>query len=217
MSLDLWEIKGTEQGRLRPPCPSSAHPSGRRFVDTCAALKGRVRVAAIKCRSAEVGSPPLSRRWARRAFGFVERQSRATENPPTKYRRNTDVIPTWFLALFLTATPALAIDVPSGQPMELQEVLVDDLGTETWLRFRFVAPEIAREGGSVTYATAEPDFMHLCETLALPYITEFALEGDVIVISLADRPTEFGTADREATQFFEAFRPVDNTCIWEGL
>ena len=121
------------------------------------------------------------------------------------------------LALTLAATPALAIDVPSGQPVELHEVLVDDLGDEVWLRFRFIAPEIAREGGSITYATAEPDFMHLCETLALPYIAEYALSGDVIVISLADRDTEFGLPDPDATQFFEAFRPVDNTCIWEGL
>ena len=59
--------------------------------------------------------------------------------------------------------------------------------------------------------------MHLCETLALPYIAEYALSGDVVVISLADRDTEFGQADPDATQFFEAFRPVDNTCIWEGL
>ena len=88
------------------------------------------------------------------------------------------------LALTLAATPALAIDVPSGQPVELREVLVDDLGDEVWLRFRFIAPEIAREGGSVTYATAEPDFMHLCETLALPYIDEYGLNGDVVVLSL---------------------------------
>lgn len=121
------------------------------------------------------------------------------------------------IALTLTATPALAIDVPSGQPIALHEVLVDDLGDEVWLRFRFIAPEIAREGGSVTYATAEPDFMHLCEALALPYIAEYTLSGEVIVISLSDRKTEFGQPDPAATQFFEAFRPVDNTCIWEGL
>lgn len=136
---------------------------------------------------------------------------------PTQYRRHTDALPTGILAAFLLATPALAVDVPSGQPVELHEVLVDDLGDEIWLRFRFLAPQIARDGGSVSYAAAEPDFMHLCETLALPYIAEFALTGDVIVISMADRKVEFGQPDPDATQFFEAFRPVDNTCIWEGL
>jgi hypothetical protein len=121
------------------------------------------------------------------------------------------------VALILAASPALAIDVPSGQPMELHEVLVDDMGAETWLRFRFIAPQIARNGGSVDYVKAEPDMAHLCENLALPYITEYALEGQMIVISLADRETEFGEADPDATQFFEAYRPVDNSCIWEGL
>ncbi|MBD3662691.1 hypothetical protein H9Q16_02035 [Sulfitobacter sp. TSTF-M16] len=114
-------------------------------------------------------------------------------------------------------SPALAVDVPSGQPVELQEVLVDNLGTETWLRFRFIAPRIAREWGEIGFADAEPDMVHLCETLALPYIAEYGLKGEVIVISLADRATEFGVADPDATQFFEAYRPVDNTCIWEGL
>lgn len=117
-----------------------------------------------------------------------------------------------------SAAPALAIDVPSGQPVELQEVLVDDLGNnQTWLRFRFIAPQIARDGGTVDYETAAPDMAHLCQSLALPYMAEYALEGQMIVISLADRATEFGVADPDATQFFEAFRPVDNACIWEGL
>ena len=120
-------------------------------------------------------------------------------------------------ALILTATPALAIEVPSGQPVELHEVLVDDLGSEIWLRFRFIAPQIAREGGSVNYAKAEPDMAHLCENLALPYIQDYALDGQMIVISLSDRETEFGQPDPAATQFFEAYRPVDNSCIWEGL
>ncbi|NNK16137.1 MAG: hypothetical protein HKP51_04445 [Sulfitobacter sp.] len=124
---------------------------------------------------------------------------------------------TLFAAVILAASPALAIDVPSGQPVELQEVLVDEIGTETWLRFRFIAPEITRDGGAVHYETAAFDMTHLCDVLALSYIDQYALTGDVIVISLSDRATEFGTADPDATQFFEAYRPVDNVCIWEGL
>ena len=33
-----------------------------------------------------------------------------------------------FLPFFLAASPALATDLPSGQTVELQEVLVDQLG-----------------------------------------------------------------------------------------
>ncbi|MGB3243090.1 MAG: DUF6497 family protein [Sulfitobacter sp.] len=132
----------------------------------------------------------------------------------SQYFRFTGVLST---CLFLFATPALAIDVPSGQPVELQEVLVDDLGNEVWLRFRFVAPEIARETGSISYDIAESDMAFLCNSLALPYIAQYELDGQMIVISLADRETEFGQPDPDVTQFFEAYRPVDNLCIWEGL
>ena len=59
------------------------------------------------------------------------------------------------LSLVLAASPALAIDVPSGQPITLQEVLVDTIGAETWLRFRFVAPEITSDAeGQDPEATA---------------------------------------------------------------
>ena len=120
-------------------------------------------------------------------------------------------------AFIFVATSALAVDVPSGQPVELQEVLVDQIGVETWLRFRFVAPQIAREGGSVGYDLAGPDMTSLCDTLVIPYVAAYALKGDVIVISLADRAVEFGSTDPDTTQFFEAYRLENGTCIWEGL
>ncbi len=122
-----------------------------------------------------------------------------------------------FAALILVASSAWAVEVPSGQPVDLQEVLIDEVGTETWLRFRFVAPKISRDANGMDYETSVHDMGHLCEALAIPYALDFDLQGDVIVISLADRATEFGVADPDATQFFEAYRPVDNTCIWEGL
>ncbi|APE42875.1 hypothetical protein BOO69_05130 [Sulfitobacter alexandrii] len=121
------------------------------------------------------------------------------------------------LALMLAASPALALEVPSGQPVTLQEVLVDSVGPQSFLRFRLVAPAIARETSDLDYETVAADLMYLCQDLAIPYIAEFELTGDVIVISLADRETEFGVADPESTQFFEAFRIEEGRCIWEGL
>jgi Family of unknown function (DUF6497) len=115
---------------------------------------------------------------------------------------------------FFVALPALALELPSGQSADLQEVLVDDLGSETWLRFRFVAPQISRAAADAD-ETAQ-DMLFLCTHLALTYIADFDLSGDVIVVSLADRALEFGVADPDATQFFEAFRAQDGTCIWEG-
>ena len=121
------------------------------------------------------------------------------------------------LAFILAATTAQAVDVPSGQPVELQEVLVDQVSGETWLRFRFIAPQIARDTGAIDSVQAGPDMAFLCEAVAAPYIAQYELTGDVIVISMSDRRAEFGAADPDMTQFFELFRLNDNTCIWEGL
>ncbi|HDZ82674.1 MAG TPA: hypothetical protein ENH56_15745 [Roseobacter sp.] len=121
------------------------------------------------------------------------------------------------LAFILAATTAQAVDVPSGQPVELQEVLVDQVSGETWLRFRFIAPQIARNTGAIDSVQAGPDMAFLCEAVAAPYIAQYELTGDVIVISMSDRRAEFGAADPDMTQFFELFRLNNNTCIWEGL
>ena len=117
-------------------------------------------------------------------------------------------------ALLLTVSAATAQDVPSGQPLTLQEVLVEELGEDSWVRFRFVAPDLTRDAD---YDAKADDMIHLCDTLALPYIAEYALESDVIVISFAQKETEFGVADPDTVQIFEAFRAPDGACIWEGF
>jgi len=85
------------------------------------------------------------------------------------------------------------------------------------VRFRFLAPEIAREGGRIEFAQAEEDMKFLCESYALPRIAENGPKPTQIIISLSDRIVEFGSVDPAATQFFEAYRPEDTTCIWEGF
>lgn len=111
---------------------------------------------------------------------------------------------------------ALSQAVPSGQPITLTEVLEDVVGGEDWLRLRFVAPQIARDGGTVSYEMAEADFAHLCDKVARPYLVEYALDPDVVVISLMDRRVDFGATDPEVTQFFEAFRIADDACILDA-
>ena len=117
----------------------------------------------------------------------------------------------------LLAGPVLAqqVQVPSGQAVTLNEVLIDDQPGEIWVRFRFIAPDIARQGGTVSYDIAAPDMDHLCENLVLPYLQEYALTPARVVISLSDRAVPFGAAAPEATQFFEAYRPETSRCIWE--
>ena len=122
------------------------------------------------------------------------------------------------IALFAALpVPLAAFDLPSGLEVSLTEVLVDQVGGETWLRFRFIVPAIARGEGAVTYADAEGDMAQLCSDLALPYLSEHQLKAEIVVISFSDRPVEFGVADPEATQFFDAFRVSDGTCVWEAF
>ena len=117
--------------------------------------------------------------------------------------------------LVLLATPVAAVGVPSGQHVTLHEVLVDAQEKVTWLRFRFLAPQIAVGAGQVSYEVAGQDMLHLCETVALPYIDEFRLSGDKVVISFMDQITEFGQSDPDVTQYFESFRPENGVCMWD--
>jgi hypothetical protein len=118
-------------------------------------------------------------------------------------------------ALALLATPVAAVDVPSGQQIALYEVLIDEREAVTWLRFRFLAPQIAGGEGQIPYEVAGQDMQHLCKTVALPYIAEYTLSGDKVVISFMDRIVEFGESDPEATQYFESFRPENGVCMWD--
>jgi len=122
-----------------------------------------------------------------------------------------------YLVRFGGGTAKVGTPVPSGRQIELFEVLVDKVGEEAWLRFRFLAPEIAQDQSGPSFEVAQLDFEHLCTEVALPYLEKFDLEADVIVLSLLDRPVAFGEIDPEATQLIEAFRLQDGQCVWEGL
>ena len=108
------------------------------------------------------------------------------------------------------------IPVPSGQPVTLQDVIWNEMGPHgLTMRFRFVAPEIAKAGGGVDFESAVADMQALCEGFALPRIADLGPQPAQIVISLSDRPVPFGEAAPEVTQFFEAFSVDGNTCNWE--
>ena len=132
--------------------------------------------------------------------------------------RGCGFIPLIFATLPLFCAPAAhatPVEVPSGQPVTLSEVLLDEAPGALWIRFRFVAPDIAQGGGRMDPAEAAGDMDHLCSALALPYIAHHKLAPARVVISLSDRAVEFGASDAEATQFFEAYTPRDGECIWE--
>lgn len=107
--------------------------------------------------------------------------------------------------------------VPSGQPVTLDDVLLDYNPGELWLRFRFIAPKIGEAVGRIGYDVAAVDMAHLCQTLVVPYVEHHELEPARVVVSLSDQPVEFGSVSPDATQYFEAYRLEQSACIWEGL
>ncbi|WP_268952711.1 DUF6497 family protein [Ruegeria haliotis] len=115
------------------------------------------------------------------------------------------------------AQTSALLPVPSGQPVELSDVLLDNNPGELWLRFRFIAPKIGASIGRIGYDVASTDMEHLCQTLVVAYVAQHQLEPARVVVSLSDRPIEFGDAAPDATQFFEAYRLEQSRCIWEGL
>ena len=99
--------------------------------------------------------------------------------------------------------------VPSGQVVTLIDTIQGATGPEgLTLRFRFLAPAITREGGTISAEQAQAD-------MALPRVPQSGPAIQQVIISLSDRPVLFGEADTEATQYFEAFSIADGTCIWE--
>ncbi|WP_172296954.1 DUF6497 family protein [Pseudoruegeria sp. HB172150] len=113
---------------------------------------------------------------------------------------------------------AQSVNVPSGQPVEFVEVVRDTRGPQglTW-RFRFVAPEIDRTSGSIGFEEAAVDMDHLCNKFAVPRLPTMGPVPKQIVISMSDAPVDFGAPAPEITQFFEAYRVEDDSCIWEGI
>jgi len=122
--------------------------------------------------------------------------------------------------LCMFATPLLAdpVVVPSGQSIELIERLVDSDGPKglTW-RYRFLAPQVARDTGTVLAETAFMDMEALCERVVAPEVTASSQPPVQVVVSLMDRIVPFGEMAPDATQFFDAYRIVDKKCLWEGF
>ncbi len=122
------------------------------------------------------------------------------------------------LMVLPTVMQAETVAVPSGQPVQFIELLRDADGSEgLTLRFRFLAPEIARETGHISIDAALEDIESLCAEFAAPRVATMQPAPEQIVISLMDRAVEFGSTNPDATQFFEAYRIENGTCIWEGL
>lgn len=116
---------------------------------------------------------------------------------------------------------AAPLAVPSGQPVELLEAVVEDHEQEAWLILRYLAPQIARDGGGgnvFDYEATAPDLDYLCNSEGVREFDARARQGaqiHQIVVTMLDRPLDRGTSDPDVTQFNEAYRVEDGACMME--
>jgi hypothetical protein len=104
------------------------------------------------------------------------------------------------------------VKLPSGRTVTLLEVITNAPGVEgSTARFRFIVPGL-QAGEAESWAD---DMLALCETYALPRVRDNVPAPQQIIISLSDRAVPFGEAAPEAVQFFEAYAPKGDACIWE--
>lgn len=108
------------------------------------------------------------------------------------------------------------VEVPSGQQVAYVETIQNERSASGLAyRFRFLAPGIARDGGTVSAEAAKADMQALCDGFAIPRLPATGPVPEQIIISLSDRPVTFGEPAPEATQFFEGFRIEAGKCVWE--
>ncbi|WP_343031938.1 DUF6497 family protein [Roseovarius bejariae] len=126
-----------------------------------------------------------------------------------------------FAALTLWASVAAAqqdeakeerLVLPSGLTAQLQEMLWNEPGNGLVYRFRFVAPDLT---GQEDFETTMTDLEYLCNSYAVPRLSNIGPQPRQIVISIADRESEFGVINPDVTQVFEAYRLDQGGCIWE--
>mgnify|MGYP003677213727 CR=1 FL=1 len=105
------------------------------------------------------------------------------------------------------------IALPSGGVARMQEMRTDVFDGGMILRFRYVSDDFDPQTGTADSVTE--DLHHLCVTHSLPVLRMAGLSPKQVIISLADQPGEFGVADPEIKQVFEAFTIHGDRCIWE--
>lgn len=109
-----------------------------------------------------------------------------------------------------------ALTLPSGQKVTLIEVLTNIPGSDGLaIRYRFLAPQIARDTGTIDADTAGDDMDWLCNTYALPRLPKNGPQPAEIIISMSDMNVPFGEDHPEATQFFNSYKVEDGACQWE--
>ena len=115
------------------------------------------------------------------------------------------------MAECLAAQPAITL--PSGQAVTFLEQREEaDVGI---LRLRFIAPDLASPLKRPSFEDLTLDLEVLCVEFGLKKAANADDLPKQIVVSLSAEPVEFGVANTEVEQVFEAFTAQNETCMLE--
>ena len=123
--------------------------------------------------------------------------------------------------IFATATPALAEGSLPAEWAVFHDARVEvhpgttEGAEERWLVLRYIAPEIAREGGSLGYEDVAAGMDALCDGEGLATARAHESPVDQIVITVMDRAMERGQPNPEATQFIATYAVTEAGCAWQ--
>ncbi len=98
--------------------------------------------------------------------------------------------------------------------MHLHEIITEDGSDDAVTRLRYVTDGFAPDEMAPDETLSDMTF--LCQSSALAHLNGTA-DGQIVIISLADRAAPFGVVDSSVAQIFEIFTILDNTCIWEAF
>lgn len=123
------------------------------------------------------------------------------------------------LGLLFFASPACAAELPEDWAAFHDAVVEVHVGRtegaeERWLVMRYLAPQIARDGGSLGYEDVAEEMDALCNGEGLSTALAHESPVDQIVITLMDRVVERGQPDPEATQFIASYDVTEAGCEW---
>ncbi|MEN8894437.1 DUF6497 family protein [Planktotalea arctica] len=111
------------------------------------------------------------------------------------------------------ASGQMPITLPSGQSVSFVEKRVD-LEADI-VRLRFVAPDLASPLTRPSFEDLSADLQMLCDDFGLNVVLKDAPVPAQIVVSLSSEPVEFGVANTDVEQVFEAFSVQNGTCMLE--
>ncbi|SHF42917.1 hypothetical protein SAMN05444339_10652 [Loktanella atrilutea] len=105
--------------------------------------------------------------------------------------------------------------MPSGLEISLYDVILD--ANSQVARFRFLVPDIAPDAGNKTFGDVIDDLQYVCDSVIVPALHDNGWVSGDVVLSVSDRPVDFGAYDSQVVQFFQPFRLEGDTCVWEDF